>query len=115
MKSKGSQRRKIRVRSKIIGTPKRPRLSVFRSHKHLYAQIINDEKQQTLISASETELAPKDKSASNASKAKLLGEIIAQKALNANIKKVVFDRGPYQYHGRVKIFADAARSKGLIF
>lgn len=110
------ERRLKRVRTKIRGTKKRPRLTVFRSNKYVYAQIINDEKGITLISASEKEVvASSSKQQTKAKKANAVGEILAKKALKKGIKKVAFDRGPYKYHGRIKTLAEAARKKGLIF
>ncbi|MDP3998803.1 MAG: 50S ribosomal protein L18 [bacterium] len=109
-------RRKKRVRAKIYGTLSRPRLSVFRSHRYIYAQIINDEEGKTLLAASEKELdtksAPKE---TRIEKARRVGQILAQKALAAKIKTVVFNRGGYRYHGRVKALAEGAREGGLSF
>jgi len=119
-----SIRRKKRVRSKIRVSLKYPRLCVFRSSKHIYAQIIDDRKATTLVSASDIELSKdtngsqkKEKSISQTKteKAFAVGELIAKKALKKNIKKVVFDRGSYRYHGRVKALADGARKGGLEF
>lgn len=109
------EKRKKRVRVKIRGTKSRPRATVFRSHKYIYAQIIDDEIGKTLISASEKELEAQDKKETKIVKAKKVGELLAQKALIAKIKKVVFDRGGYKYHGRVKALAEGAKEKGLIF
>ncbi|HHT85401.1 MAG: 50S ribosomal protein L18 [Bacillota bacterium] len=110
-------RRHRRVRKKVVGTPERPRLNVFRSLKHIYAQIIDDTAQKTLVSASSCEEAFKasGKSGSNADGAAVVGKLIAQRALEKNIKSVVFDRGGYRYHGRVKALADGARQGGLEF
>ncbi|OGS37083.1 MAG: 50S ribosomal protein L18 [Elusimicrobia bacterium RIFOXYB2_FULL_49_7] len=109
--------RKERVRKKIFGTGICPRLSVHRGHKHIYAQLIDDEKGATLVAVST--LAPELKSAlkvtDTVAAAKAVGEMIASKALEKGIKKAVFDRGGYVYHGRVKALADAARQKGLEF
>ena len=107
-------RRKIRIRSKVQGISERPRLSVYRSNKYIYAQIINDEKGETLIGISEKELPGKEK-INKTEKAKNLGKIIAKKAIAKKIKKVVFDRGSYAYHGRVKALAEGAREGGLEF
>jgi len=107
-------RRKIRIRSKVQGVSERPRLSVYRSNKYIYAQIINDEKGETLIGISEKELPGKEK-INKTEKAKNLGKIIAKKAIAKKIKKVVFDRGNYAYHGRVKALAEGAREGGLEF
>lgn len=113
--SKNSQRimRHKRVRKNISGTSEMPRLNVFRSNTQIYAQIINDETGTTLASSSSVQL--KIKNGGNIEGAKLVGADIAKKALEANIKKVVFDRGGYQYHGRVEALADAARENGLEF
>ncbi|MFN3301535.1 MAG: 50S ribosomal protein L18 [Patescibacteria group bacterium] len=112
-------RRHKRVRAKVFGTKDRPRLSVFRSLKHIYAQIIDDEKGHTLVSASDFDLKSKikkeKKKPTKVEIAYQVGELIAKKALEKKIKKVVFDRGGYKYHGRVKALAEGARKKGLIF
>lgn len=105
-------RRKIKIRAKIIGSAQKPRLSVFRSEKHIYAQIIDDNKQSTLVSASDLEI--KDK-AKKSDLAKQVGNLIAIKANKKDIKSVIFDRDGYKYHGRVKMLADGAREKGLKF
>ena len=102
-----------RVRTKISGTAVEPRLNVFRSNTQIYAQIINDETGTTLASSSSVQL--KIKNGGNIEGAKLVGADIAKKAKEANISKVVFDRGGYQYHGRVEALADAARENGLEF
>jgi large subunit ribosomal protein L18 len=112
------QRRKLRVRKHVLGTSERPRLSVFRSHKQIYAQIIDDLAGRTLVAAStleeslQSELA---KGKSNKAAAQVVGAALAAKAQQAGIKKVVFDRNGYPYHGRVKELADAARKAGLQF
>jgi len=110
-------RRHIRVRRKISGTAERPRLCVYRSLRHIYAQVIDDEKGATLVAAStlSPEIRDKIKYGGNVEAAKLVGSLIAQKALEKGIKRVVFDRGGYKYHGRVKALADAAREAGLEF
>ena len=108
------KRRHKRVRSKISGTPERPRLNVFRSEKHIYAQIIDDTKGVTLCSASSVEKSFKG-SGSNKEGAKLVGKAVAERAKAKGIEMVVFDRGGYIYHGRVKELADAAREGGLTF
>ncbi len=111
------QQRHERVRTKVQGSPQRPRVSVFRSARHIYAQIIDDSRGHTLVSASTLEaelqaaLEGKDKSA----QAAVVGELLARRALAAGIKQVVFDRGGYLYHGRVKSLAEAARAGGLEF
>lgn len=109
--------RKIRVRAKVTGTTARPRLSVYRGHKHIYAQIIDDEKGHTLASAStlSADIKGKIKTFDNIPAAKLVGEMIAKKAIEKGVKKVVFDRRGYLYHGRIKALADAARQAGLEF
>ena len=108
------KRRHKRVRSKISGTPERPRLNVFRSEKHIYAQVIDDTKGMTLCSASSVE---KDFTGSGSNKegAKKVGMMVAQRAVAKGIGVVVFDRGGYIYHGRVKELAEAAREGGLEF
>ena len=108
------QKIKQRVRSKVLGTPARPRLSVYRSNKGMYAQIIDDEDGRTLASASSL----KDKQAEGIAKveqARVVGKAIAEKARAAGIATVVFDRNGYLYHGRVKALAEAAREAGLNF
>ncbi|MGB9668188.1 MAG: 50S ribosomal protein L18 [Thermosulfidibacteraceae bacterium] len=110
------KRRHLRIRKKIFGTPERPRLVVYRSLKHIYAQIIDDTIGHTLVSASSLDKEfPKDKRGSNKEGARIVGEMIAKRALEKGIKKVVFDRGGYKYHGRVKELAEAARKVGLEF
>ena len=106
-------RRHARVRQKICGTPECPRLSVFRSNAHIHVQIIDDVNQKTLASASS--LAMKLENGSNVEAAKQVGAEIAKRAKEANITKVVFDRGGYVYAGRVKALAEAAREAGLEF
>ena len=105
--------RHARVRRKVKGTSEVPRLNVFRSNAQIFAQIIDDEKGVTLVSSSSLEL--KLKNGGNQEGAKLVGADLAKKASKAGIKKVVFDRGGYQYHGRVEALADAARENGLEF
>ncbi|ETA81094.1 50S ribosomal protein L18 [Youngiibacter fragilis] len=107
-------RRHIRVRTKISGTAERPRLSVYRSEKNIYAQIIDDVQGVTLVSASSVE-KDFDGAGSNLEAAKKVGEAVAKKALEKGIKSVVFDRGGYIYHGRVQTLAEAAREAGLDF
>ncbi len=104
-----------RVRKKIFGTPERPRLCVFRSNKHFYAQIIDDTKGITLCSASTIELKDKLKKTWNIDAAKEVGKLIAQKAKEKGINKVAFDRRFYRYHGKVKAFCESAREGGLQF
>ena len=102
-----------RIREKMAGTTERPRLNVYRSVNHIYAQVVDDEKGETLVSASS--LALKLKSGGNVAAAKEIGKAVAEKAVAKGIKRVVFDRGGYLYHGRVKALADAAREAGLEF
>lgn len=102
-----------RVRTKVFGTTEVPRLNVYRSNTNIYAQIIDDENGKTLVSASSLDL--KLSNGSNVEAASKVGEAVAEKAVKAGITKVVFDRGGYQYHGRVQALAEAARSKGLEF
>ncbi len=108
------ERRHKRVRTKISGTAERPRLCVFRSNSNLYVQVIDDEKATTLVQASTLDKEIKTKH-SNKEAAKEVGALIAKKALEKNIKEVVFDRGGYIYHGVVKELAEAAREGGLTF
>jgi large subunit ribosomal protein L18 len=110
-------KRKKRVRSRVIGTSERPRLNVFRSLKHIYAQAIEDSTGKTLVSAStmSSELKGSLRYPGNVEAAKKVGELIAKKCLENGIQKVVFDRSGYLYHGRIKALAEAARAKGLIF
>lgn len=109
--------RHFRLRNKIQGTNERPRLNVYRSLQNIYVQIINDENGETLVSAStlDKELKNKIKNGGNIQAAEAVGKLIAQKALKKGIKQVVFDRGGYLYHGRVKGLAEAARKAGLEF
>jgi large subunit ribosomal protein L18 len=107
------QRIHARIRAKLSGTTERPRLNVYRSLNHIYAQVIDDQKGETLVSASS--LALKLKTGGNVASAKETGKAVAELAVKQGIKKVVFDRGGYLYHGRVKALADAAREAGLEF
>ena len=102
-----------RIRRKVRGTTERPRLAVYRSLNHIYAQIIDDEKAQTLASASTTEKALGVAKGGNVEAARRVGQAIAERALAAGINSVVFDRGGYLYHGRVRALTDAARAAGL--
>jgi large subunit ribosomal protein L18 len=107
-----------RLRQRIVGTADRPRLAVFKSAKYVYAQVIDDEKGTTLVSATSLEASVRGQiegSAANRAAAKVVGETVAERALARGIQKVVFDRGGYQYHGKVKELAEAARAKGLQF
>lgn len=108
-------RARVRVRAKISGTGERPRLSVFRSNKQIYAQLIDDSKGHTLVSASSTDTEIASKAATKIEKAKLVGQLLAERAKEAEIEAVVFDRGGYIYHGRVKSLAEGAREGGLKF
>ena len=112
-KNVARQKRHLRIRNKISGTPECPRLRVYRSNSHMHVQIIDDVNQKTLVSSST--LALKLQNCGNVEGAKLVGADIAKKALQANIKKVVFDRSGYLYTGRVKALAEAARENGLEF
>jgi large subunit ribosomal protein L18 len=107
------QRIHKRIREKLAGTAERPRLNVYRSLNHIYAQVVDDQKGETLVSASS--LGLKLKSGGNVAAAKEIGKALAEKATSKGIKQVVFDRGGYLYHGRVKALADAAREAGLEF
>lgn len=111
------QRRHARVRKDVCGTVERPRLNVFRSARHIYAQIIDDSTHQTLVAASSLDAAVKGQhpASGNVEAAKAVGKLIAERAVEKGIKTVVFDRGGYLYHGRVAALADAAREAGLEF
>ena len=109
------KKRHLRVRKNLFGTEERPRLNVFRSNKHIYAQLIDDINGKTLVSASTVDKEYSEKFTGNIDAAKLVGELIAKRALDKGYKTVVFDRGGYLYHGRVKTLADAAREAGLEF
>lgn len=113
-KSEKIERRKKRVRAKIFGTKERPRLCVFRSLKHIYAQLVDDEKGNTLASVSDFKLKTKKK-LKKIEIAKEVGRLIAKKAKELKIEKVVFDRRSYKYHGRIKALAEGAREEGLKF
>lgn len=115
-KSAGLKRRQRRVRAKVAGTAARPRLRVTRTNAHIYAQVIDDVKGHTLVSASSLEKEFKaDQSGSTVEAAQKVGEIVGKRAVEAGITEVVFDRGGRIYHGRVKALADGARSAGLKF
>ncbi len=107
------QRIHDRIRRKLSGTGERPRLNVYRSLNHIYAQVIDDQKGETLVSAST--MALKIKTGGNIAAAREIGKAVAEVAVKQGIKKVVFDRGGYLYHGRIKALADAAREAGLEF
>lgn len=116
-KNKLRAKRHLRVRKKINGTAARPRLNVFRSSKHVYAQIIDDVKGVTIVAAStqDKELQESVKNGGNVDAARQVGELIAKRAKEKGIDQIVFDRGGYLYHGRIQALADAAREAGLVF
>ena len=109
------RKRHLRVRKNISGTPERPRLNVYRSNKNIYAQLIDDVNHKTLASASTQDKEFKGELGSNKEAASEVGKLIAERAKNAGVETVVFDRGGYLYHGRVAALADAARENGLKF
>ncbi len=117
--SRDAHRRRVhqRVRTRVVGTPERPRLCVFRSIGHIYAQVIDDRAGRTLASASslDAEVRKQLKGGGNLAAAKVIGKTVAERARAVKIEQVVFDRGGYKYHGRVKALADAAREAGLKF
>lgn len=116
-KNRVRKKRHLRVRKRISGTAERPRLNVFRSGKHMYAQLIDDQKGVTLTSAStlDKELRGEVSNGGNVEAARKVGELVAKRAKEAGISTVIFDRGGYLYHGRIKALADAAREAGLEF
>ncbi len=107
----------LRIRKRVQGRPQAPRISVYKSLNHIYAQIVDDSRGQTLVSASTLDKQVREtvKSGGNVAAAKIVGKVLAERAKTAGIKRVVFDRGGYAYHGRVKALADAAREAGLAF
>ncbi len=112
------QRRHVRVRAKVSGTSERPRLNVFRSSAHIYAQVIDDDRGRTLVAASDLEQDVLDRAGADATKsvkARAVGEIIGERAKAAGIDAIVFDRGGFIYHGRVRAVAEGAREAGLAF
>ena len=117
--SKDVARRRVhlRIRTRVSGRAQSPRLNVFRSLKHIYAQVVDDSIGHTLVAAStrDSEVRKTLKGGGNVSAAKVVGQVLAQRAIAARIPEVVFDRGGYAYHGRVKALADAARAAGLKF
>ena len=115
--ARARQKRHLRIRSRLTGTAERPRLSVFRSLKHMYAQVIDDAGGRTLVAAStlDAALRPELTQLKKVDEAAQVGRLIAERAKAAGITKVVFDRGGYLYHGRVQKLADAAREAGLTF
>jgi len=116
-KNEARLRKHARVRKRISGTTERPRLNVFRSYNHIYVQVIDDDKGSTLVAAStlDESLKGQVKHGGNIESAKLVGKLIAEKAIEKGIKSVVFDRGGYLYHGRIAALAEAAREAGLEF
>lgn len=117
IKLSGKSRRRNRIRKKVKGTPERPRLCVFRSNANIYAQVIDDMEGVTIASASTLEggIGGELKARGNITAAKKIGEAVAKRALEKGVSSVVFDRGGYIYHGRIKALADAAREAGLKF
>ena len=119
--ARAGKRRRVmrhsRVRRKVRGTPQRPRLAVFRSLSHVYAQIIDDSQGVTLVAASSLEGQVKEQMSkgSKTAASRLVGTLLAERAVDRGVTTVVFDRGGYKYHGRVKALAEAARGKGLVF
>ncbi|MHC4778542.1 MAG: 50S ribosomal protein L18 [Planctomycetota bacterium] len=116
-KSRRRIRRQRRIRKKVIGTAEKPRLSVFRSLKHFYGQVIDDEKGHTILACSTLDKSIKGQLGvgGNREAAQIVGREIAKKALAAGLKKVAFDRGGFKFHGRIKAMAEAARKEGLVF
>jgi large subunit ribosomal protein L18 len=116
-KYQARKRRQRRVRAKLHGTAERPRLNVFRSNENIFAQVINDDDGHTLASAStiDTEVAPQVSDKTKTEAARIVGQILAQRAKNVGIETVIFDRGGFQYHGRVAALAEGAREAGLKF
>ncbi len=117
-RNKARRPRQLRVRKKVHGTPERPRLNIFRSNQNIYAQVIDDTVGKTLVSASTLDPEVKGRLESNGGNiaaAKIVGEVVAKRALAAGVTKVVFDRAGYLYHGRVAALAEAAREAGLEF
>ncbi|HEY7528049.1 MAG TPA: 50S ribosomal protein L18 [Candidatus Deferrimicrobiaceae bacterium] len=117
MREEARQKRKARVRTRIFGTEQRPRLSVFRSAKHIYAQLVVDSTGSTILAAStlSPEIRGEIEGLKKSDAAKKVGELIGRKAAEQNIRKVVFDRNGFLYHGRIKALADGARESGLEF
>jgi large subunit ribosomal protein L18 len=116
-RTEGRTTRHRRIRMRVRGTASRPRLTVFRSLNHMYAQIIDDEQGQTLVTVDSrsNDFQGRQKAGGNVAAAKLVGELLAQRAVARGVSAVVFDRAGYQYHGRVKALAEAARAGGLKF
>lgn len=116
-KRRARERRHLRVRKTVFGTPERPRLNVYRSLSHIYAQVIDDTQGVTLVSAStiDPEVRPQVQGLTKTEQARLVGKKVAERALAKGIAQVVFDRGGYKYHGRVKALAEGSREGGLEF
>lgn len=114
-RNEARKKRHGRIRNRVTGTPERPRLNVYRSNKHIYAQLIDDFNEVTIVSASTKDKEFSHDSTSNVEAAAVVGELIGKRALDKGIESVVFDRGGYLYHGRVKALAEAAREAGLKF
>lgn len=108
-------RRHARIRKKVAGTSEQPRLAVFRSSQHIYAQVIDDRAGRTLAQASDLEAAMREAGGTKTDRARQVGELVARRAKEAGLETVVFDRGGFAYAGRVKALADAARAEGLVF
>lgn len=114
-KQEARRRRHQRVRKKVVGTPERPRLAVYRSNKHMIAQVIDDQAGRTLAAASTVEPALRSGPTGNKQAAAAVGRLVAERAKAAGVERVVFDRGGFLYHGRVSALAEAARGAGLEF
>ncbi len=114
---KARERRRAHVRKRVVGTPERPRLNVFRSLNHIYAQVIDDSRGHTIAAAStiDKEVREQIVGMNKTEQAQVVGRVVAERALAKGVKKVVFDRAGYKYHGRVKALAEAARKAGLEF
>ena len=114
-KYQARKRRQRRVRAKLHGTAQRPRLNIFRSNENIFAQVIDDDKGHTIVSAStiDTEVAPQLSDKNKTEAARIVGQILAERAKNAGVETVIFDRGGFQYHGRVAALAEGAREAGL--
>ena len=115
LKVEGRNVRHLRVRTKVQGTAERPRLAVFRSLNHIYAQVIDDASGKTLAAASTVEKEFKGSKSTKSEEAKVVGRLVAERARSAGVERVVFDRAGFRYHGRIKSLADAAREAGLDF
>ncbi|HIC88140.1 MAG TPA: 50S ribosomal protein L18 [Anaerolineae bacterium] len=116
-RARARKRRHMRVRRKVVGTPERPRLNVYRSLRHIYAQVIDDQAGRTLVAASTLDPEIRDRlvGLDKTAQARLVGELVAKRALARGVKQVVFDRGGFLYHGRVRALAEASREAGLEF